>query len=424
MDFQSPTDYFPQGIPFIMEGQVVSTADPDQMGRVKIWVPSLDGENFEIEQLPWSEYASPFMGFTVDYPAGGTPVDNTSHAAYGFWAIPKVGASVLVFCLNADPAARFYFASVARLHRNRSLPVGRNFDFNGNKGPFGDAGDGEGNLNPIQPAFNNLREQFQNQLDESETLTRGFYERQVAQAKEEKDGTEGYSKNPADPSYLDPQTYCLVTPGRHALIMQDDPKYSRLRIKTAEGHQVIFDDANERIYVSTAKGKSWIEMDQDGHVHIFGSESISLRAGKDINMFADRDINIEAGRGVHVKADTDDIRFNTAKTFHVNADENIIQSACGIFDINSSKSIKITSTTNLDIRSSTSVAVTGDNSVEIKGGNSIRQSASRIDLNGPEARTAEPASCAVLSQSPSIVPGHEPWKRPTSRQKRGPNWKS
>ena len=45
-------DMFSTFMPFIMEGLVVATDDPDQMGRVKVWVPSLDGENYEIVSLP------------------------------------------------------------------------------------------------------------------------------------------------------------------------------------------------------------------------------------------------------------------------------------------------------------------------------------------------------------------------------------
>jgi hypothetical protein len=219
----------------------------------------------------------------------------------------------------------------------------------------------------------------------SQTLTRGGYERQAAQPKNEKDGTEGYSKNPGDPTHLDPQTYCITTPGRNAIIMQDDPKYARLRLKTAEGHQIIFDDANERIYVSTAMGKTWIELDQDGHVHVFGAASVSIRAGADINLTADGDINLEAGKGVHVKARGGDIRLNTSNSFHVLATANIIQSACGIYDVNA--------------------------------GGAITATGSTISLNGAAA------SCAETPQAPTVVPGHEPWTRPVSKQKRNSYWK-
>lgn len=421
--FQQASEFFHDGIPFIMEGQVVFTEDPDQMGRVKVWVPALDGENIDIQAIPWADYASPFFGFTVEYPAGGIPVKNTSHAAYGFWAIPKIGATVYVFCLNANPSHRCYFASSLRLHRNRSLPAGRNFDIDGKPGPWGDAGDGKGKLEPIQPAFDNLRQQFQDKLDASQAVTRGAYERQVAQAKNNKDGKEGYVEGAIDPDYLDPQTYCWVTPGRHAIIMQDHPKFSRLRVKTAEGHQMIFDDANERIYVSTAKGKSWFEMDLDGHIHMFSAQSISFRAGLDINFFADRDINFEAERSFHLKANTGDIRFNTAKSLHINTKEKVMISACMDIDVAGEKNIKITSLENTHLLSKKTTKISAKEGMDLNGGKHIIESAGVIHLNGPTAALATAAACSELAQAPKIVPGHEPWVRPPSPNPRGPNWR-
>ncbi len=438
---QTYVDYFKEGIPFIYEGLVVSTADPDQMGRVKVWVPALDGESFDIKQLPWAAYVSPLMGFTVDYPAGQGDTKNTSHSAYGVWAIPKVGASVVVFCLNGNAAQRCYFASMLRLHRNRSLPAGRNFDPNGKEGPWGDAGDGQGNLEPIQPAFDNLRAQFQGNLQASEAITRGAYERNAAQPKIPKDGEEGYSKNQVDPQYLDPQTYCFVSPGRHALIMQDDPQFSRLRLKTAEGNQVIFDDANERIYVSTSVGNTWIEMDKDGHVHIYGSKSISMRAGKDINMYADGDINLEADKGVNIRANSNDIKMSAQQSIQVKANKSILMSACDIFDMSSETTLKIASQSDMDILSTASMKISTTNSLDVKaggkgviqtndlginGGSAVKISAGRVDLNGPHAgtaATASEASCPVNADSPSIVPGFEPWTRPESESTRNSNWK-
>ncbi len=421
--FQSTTDYFYDAIPYIMEGQVVDVNDPDQMGRVRVWIPALDGENFNIENVPWAEYASPFMGFTVDYPAGGIPTAHDTDVAYGFWAIPKMGATVLVFCLNADPSSRFYFASTVRLHRNRSLPAGRNFDKNGKIGPFGDSGDNQGNLGNLEPAFSNLREQFQSKVDAPQAKTRGVYERQVAQPKFDKDGTEGYSKSPVD-NYLDPQTYCWVTPGRNAIIMQDDPKHARLRIKTGEGHQVIFDDANERIYVSTSKGKTWLEMDQDGHIHIFAAESISLRSGNDVNIYADRDINMVADRNMNFKTITDEIRFESANDFHLRTNENIFITACGDMDLSVERRLRIESLDDAHIYSSQrSVFISAARNIEENAKSHMIMSSKRIDLNGPEARIAGLAACARGADDPPIIPGHEPWERPAPAVPRGPNWK-
>jgi len=471
---QTPSEYYHDNIPWIMEGQVVDTNDPNQQGRVRAWIPALDGENFDINVIPWADYASPLIGFTVSYPAGEATIPNNSDAAYGFWAIPKIGATVCVFCMNGNPTARFYFASTLRLHRNRSLPAGRNTDFNSNAGPWGDAGDGKGNLNPIQPAYNNLRTQFQNKMTQSEAITRGAYENAVAQGSNNRDGSDGYTANPADPSYLDPQTYCLITPGRAGIIIQDDPHFSRLRLKTAEGHQVIFDDANERIYVSTSKGNTWFEMDVDGHINVFGAQSFSVRTGGDFNLYADGNINMEAGGGFNLICNSGDARITTAQDFQVVATQNIVQSACGIFDMTAEQEMHLTAAKDLDIRSNQGIYATGDSGVDIKSGAAINATASTgvnvggqnviisadismgikgletvlegevfmgfnspdmlatsdINLGGVEpvqdptaANTADEATCADEATAPSVVPNFEPWVRPVSSTPRGPYWK-
>lgn len=411
--------------PFIFEGQVVSNDDPDQMGRVKVWIQALDGEVFEVDQLPWAEYASMLSGFTVEMPGGTDNTKNHSHAAYGMWAIPKMGATVYVFCLGGDPSRRVYFASSWRLHRNRSMPAGRNADGFGKPGPWGDAGDGNGTLIPIEPAFSNLRDQFQNKVTDSEAITRGTYERMAAQPLFDKDGKEGYSKTPlAGENYLDPQTYCFVTPGRHALIFQDDPKYARVRVKTAEGHQIILDDVNERIYVSTAKGKSWIEMDLDGHVHIFGNSNVSVRSGKDINFTADGNINLEAGKGFNLKARGGDIRMATAKQLHVHAVGAAFIAACGNINIDGEAAIKIASADDTDFKVGGDWTCNAERGVDFKYGEKLRFDGNLVHLSGAGSRTAKKAECPKQPDSPSVVPGHEPWRRPKGEGQRGKNWKA
>ena len=364
--------------PGLIEGVVVDTADPQEMGRMKVWCPSIDGPNPNIEMLPWVTYVTPLAGQAHDYPAGNGG-KSTGPVSYGFWAVPKCGARVLIGFLYNDYNQRIYMGSFFYVHGNRSLPNGRNIE---NEAPQSDSYD------PIEPMSSNLKTQFNNDLANSIAQTRGAYERQVAQAKDDKDEKEGYQirVTPYDQAGdLDPQTYCITTPGRHAIIMHDNPKTARVRIKTAEGHQIILDDANERIYISTSRGNTWIELDLDGHVHIHGGASVSIGAGKDINLSAGGNINIAAGGNL-----------NLAATGYAH------MSACK--DISLSGDSKMNLTTG--------------GTLNLKAGPSIISTAGVIHFNGPEAETAE---CA---DKPSVVPNHEPWDRPASTAKRNTNWRA
>lgn len=362
----------------LYEGVVVDTSDPQQMGRLKVWCPSLDGDTYKVENLPWVRYVSPLGGQTMDYPAGSGAI-SPGPVSYGLWHIPKVGAQVIIGILYNDPDIRIYMGCYFPEHGNRSLPSGRNGpnENNSTPGPQSDSHD------LIEPSVGHLNDQFQGNLTAPEAITRGVYERQAAQAKTDKDGKEGYQKGVLEAG-LDPQTYCWTTPGRHSLIFQDNPETARVRVKTANGHQIILDDANERIYISTCKGKNYIELDQDGRIHIYANDNISITTAGDFNLSAKGNLNLQAG-----------------KSINLNASESFKVSACKDVSINSDKAINIASQASFDILGKTTLKLTSPG----------------LNLNGAPAL---PGACA---DKPDVIPEHEPWQRPGSKYARSSTWK-
>jgi hypothetical protein len=296
--------------------------------------------------------------------------------------VPKAGALCIVGFLYNDSNRRVYLGSYFRDHGNRSLPVGRNRSDVG-PAPLSDT------YEPIEPQNASLNAQFQGKLTASEALTRGAYERAVAQDKTHKDGAEGYQADLVQPkdagvAQYDSQSYVLTTPGRHSIIMQDNPATGRLRLKTAAGHQVILDDANERIYVSTAAGASWIELDQDGRIHAYAADSFSLSSGGSINLSAVKSVNIQAGEGVNIQAG-----------------KSLLMAGCESTHL-SGKGVNIESTAGLNILAADDLIQTGSN----------------IHLNGP---SADGATCPTV---PDTVPAHEPWTRAGSKGSRNKNWRA
>jgi phage gp45-like len=375
-----------------VEGVVKDTSDPQEMGRVKVWCPAVDGEGFKVENLPWAYYVSPLAGQVYDYPAGPAGMETPGPTSYGFWAIPKVGASVIVGFLYGDRNQRFYLGSYFPDHGNRSLPAGRNTA----TGPQSDS------YETMNPATTSLGAQFQGNLAASEAQTRGAYERQVAQAATEKTVAEGYQKDVKGVG-LDPQTYCITTPGRHSIIMQDNIENGRVRIKTAEGHQVILDDANERIYVSTAKGQTWIELDQDGRIHVYAGSDISMTTGGNFNLSAKGNVRIAAGGDVDIGA-----------SGHARI------SACSDLSLSGDAGLYATSGAGMELLAAGGTNISAGSGLNILAGGTILQTGSAIHLNGPGASKAATAPCAT---APDVLPEHEPWVRAGSKAKRNKNWK-
>lgn len=367
----------------LMEGVVVDTNDPQQMGRIKVWVPAIDGTPYDIVNLPWATYLSPMAGQTRDYPAGPEGMVTDGFVSYGWFSVPKSGALVVVGFLYGDANRRIYMGSYFRDHGNRSMPAGRN------RSDLSQVSVSD-TFDPVRPQADNLNAQFRGKLTASEARTRGAYERAVAQDKTEKDGTEGYQtdavvpKDEAGNQRLESQTHTFTTPGRHALIFQDHPSNGRIRMKTAAGHQVILDDANERIYVSTARGNTWIELDQDGRVHMYGADSVSISTGGDFNLTAAGSLNLNAGKDVNIQAGAS-LRLAGCK------DANL--SGAGL---------------NLESTSGFNILAAG----------TLLQTAANIHLNGPGAGSA---ACPV---APKIIPTHEPWTRGASKGARNKNYKA
>jgi len=378
----SPSQQGHQQIFYTTIGIVEDTNDPAQMGRVRVYCPSIDHEDHNTDDLPWTLYASPFGGAIKNMAAGPDGEVAYGPTSYGFWAVPKLGATVLVQFINGDTNYRVWTHCIYPIMGNRGLPGGRGVDITKPPqerplGPFSDS------YEDYEPAKSNLKDAG---LDKDHYFTRGGYERQVAQATTDKDGTEGYAKNPnkTDPKDLDPQTYCIVTPGHHYISMQDAPDFCRVRIKTTTGHQVLLDDTNDRIYVSTNRGKTWFEMDSDGHIHAYAAKSVSYTTDGDFNVTAVGNINLDAG---------------------------------GAINMTGAQGMNLTSGHDISLNSGCSTLITAGDNFEAGSTGPIKFKGSEIHLN------TGGTTAASVAAKPGIVPTHEPFGRPKSDEPRNKYWK-
>jgi hypothetical protein len=269
---------------------------------------------------------------------------------------------------------------------------------------------------------------------------------------------------------FDPQIYSWTSPGFHAVSMEDSPDNCRLKIRTASGHQIIMDDTNERIYISTAEGANWIEFDQDGTIDVYATHNVSIHSADDINLTSAKSIRLTAGTSIHLAA-TEEVRSTSGKETHILANTNLriqsvdkfFQEAGDTIDITSGTDTNLTvnavlnilsiDNTNLtvnsvlNILSTDATKITADG-LNLRGGGSIKQTAGRIDLNGPAAdKAAEAAEAApaktIAAFLTNRIPNHEPWGRTGTKddythvpkypyksdeigrdyKKRNPNWK-
>lgn len=429
---------------YITVGRVVDANDPHQMGRLRVVCPAFgDSENQTVANIAWAMYASPFAGATEVHRRGRSNSQTPGHVAYGMWNIPKVGSQVLVGCIDGDPSSRFWFAALYPDFLPHTMPHGR-YSYNPELGDGQPEGPVSSTEQPIAPLASNQEQAFSNvsagvpAQQSFEWRTRAA-DRQVAfvnskyigQVNEcdisevgddrniqvsEADGktftsNQGYDKSRMDPNLKptstdgvnwDSQSHSWTTPGFHAISMDDSIGNCRMRFRTTGGHQIIMDDTNERIYISTAQGKTWIEIDEKGTIDIFSEQDFSVRAKGDINFKTDKSFRVTADEGIHLKSNSE-MRLHALNDIHVRSG--------GTLRLHSLGETKIDSQASLHLITGASARITSGSTLNLSSGANMMLSAnSSIFLNGPPAQTASQAE-EKQAFVPSRVPDHEPWPR-------------
>ena len=418
---------------FITIGEVIDTNDPQQMGRVRVMCPLL-GDNGDdiVSNVPWATYVSP-LGGTTTSPSRGRKDDVTpGQIAYGMFNVPKVGSNVLIACIDADPRFRVWLGCVHDQFLTHTMPHGR-YSYkteNTPEGPFSSSED------KIQPLYDSQTEAFSGGAAEArkshEFRTRAadvsvsglgdeFVNTQESNISlmsddvevDYEDGkysnTQGYQKsrvekgtssNTGDVIY-DPQTYSWTTPGFHGLSMSDAAEHCRIRIRTTHGHQIIMDDTNERIYISTAGGKTWIEMDEVGNVDIYGERNISVHAEKDINFVAGGKFSVEAEEGIHLSTGGE-ARISAFTGVHLQSDDTVKIKGATMF---------IESDDVVDIKAAGNFIADGGGTASLLAGGNVLLTGSQVHFNGPPAPAAAGTAGIETPLPASRKPEHEPWAR-------------
>lgn len=475
---------------FMTVGSVVDTNDPQQMGRIRAVCPQWgDTWGSNVEDLPWCLYVAPFGGQTQVGTRGPGVQETQGGVSYGMWAIPKVGAQVLVMCVDGNPMTRVYMGCLYDQFTPHTMPHGR-YMYDDHP-ELEKAGDDAAPYGPysssetfIQPLAANLKQMFGSKAEKNyEYRSRGadysvshvgvdVLGQTYSKVQDDTDivhddwtSTQGYQVSRQDPfapsSYAaknyDSMTYSITTPGFHAFSMDDRQENCRVRIRTTSGHQIILDDTNERIYIATAQGNNWVELDQAGNIDVYSASRVTIRSAKEINMTSDETIRMYAKKGIHMHSD-DEVRIDAAKDIHVKSAAAIrshstastyVQSDADVH-VKAATSVYTSAATDVNVKAGSGVKIQAGSSVDINSGSNLNLQASAnlnalagatlnntagavlnllgsaivgtgatVDFNGPGADSAGPAASATDAQAAaeqkaffaSRVPDHEPWAR-------------
>lgn len=346
-------------------GEVTQTSrdDPDGFGRVKVHVfrlfPAIVPEGGNAEGEPelgsiWCQRMFP--------PVGGTGGGSSSSVTHGFAGpSPEVGNTVIVG-YTGDYNSGIVLGILPDLVRREGSTTGGAVAENpeGVAATFEPDEQGERTQRPIAPGS-------ADDLLQNDTL-RGrprFYESNIGFFTQNGSGIVATDGDP------------------------EDNTGSGVRLRTAQGSQIILDDRTGTIYMNNRSGTGWMEMNNNGDVDIYCQGTFSVRAVGGFNFHTDNNISAQADEGIYLKS----LGGGGIK----------LQAAGGNIDMTSLNDLRIT-------------AQGGELHVNT-GGNILLTSRANIHLNGPTADRADiptPANqlgnTGITESVSSRVPEAEPWR--------------
>jgi uncharacterized protein YcbK (DUF882 family) len=159
-----------------------------------------------------------------------------------------------------------------------------------------------------------------------------------------------------------------------------------MQLRTAGGAQILMDDTNGLTYVVNREGNVWIEMNRHGDLDIYSSSSINVHTEGDYNLHVGGSFNVQTGRDINMKS----------------------QGAQGIKMEASRGSFNMKCAANMNLQAD------ANGNIRIAG--NYRETAARIDMNGPAAAGAATPAVTQLAGNTNVtesvarrVPEAEPW---------------
>lgn len=393
------------------EAKVVNHLDSEYMGTIEVELlkqkssgntPGASGEKIPVR------YLSPFYGVTSFSGSSENEGYDYTQKSYGFWAVPPdIGTKVLVIFAEGDRGQGFWIGCIQDQNMNFMVPGNASTKFNqedqtkarpvAEYNKKTEAGTGNDPTQYLKPCNTDACAVLDNNglandpirgtttssaRRETPSMVFGWsspgpLDRRPGKPKVKTGETSSQIDAPAsrltgttivmddgDPSMYRqgpaktmPSVYKTLEAGGDPMW----PMNEHFRIRTRTGHQLLFHNAEDIVYLAHGSGDSWIEMTANGKIDIYSKDSISIHTENDFNFKADRDINIEAGNNINLKA-------GNQMAIETKANWTVKCGADGMLTCTGSSNIKSAA---------------------------HKETADRIDMNGPPAAEASAAPVPV-----------------------------
>ena len=452
-------------------GIVTNHLDPTYMGALEVSIIDATQSTVDLQNQTYVvQYCSPFMGATSVSFEGNNSADYESvQKSYGFWGVPPdLGATVMCIFINGNRNAGYWIGCVQDQFQNHMIP-GYAASQNVEISPEDEAKYGTRYL-PVAEFHKKSRKDASEDSQDINTpnkynkpIFKPFADRLLAQGllgdpvrgpttssarREVPSAVFGISTpGPIDPNskqksnglkYNDtPIDIPVGRLGGSSFVMDDGDKDGQnelVRIRTRTGHQILFHNTHDLIYIANSKGTAWIELTSAGKIDVYAADSVSIHSETDFNFRADRDINIEAGRDMNIsvtgsyqldivndftlivegngkiaitgdydKTTDGDYKNTVSGDSHVGVGGSIYQTALDETHVRTGSVMFIESGTDYNLVVGKDYKLQATGSTNITSVHHI-ESAGTIDMNGPAAAKPKPTDAAYTAEIPSGLP--------------------
>lgn len=316
----------------ILIGVVKENTHPTRSGVLSVFIPTFGYDEADRAQWLQVRYCTPFFSRTNVLDPSNTSVSNKNPSGF-IYPCPDIGTRVLVFFPEGRTSQGYWFACVPDIYMLQGLPESSYSDKV--NGPAGVINDKEHDVTKITNFFSLERNVDTHKLSYltkqglQDDMIRGIssssytrespseiigitskgrrINRQGIDLKEDSSLIETLRTAPETLSKE--QISLLRTPlarnPGHAIILDDgdlEGNNHLIRIRSANGHQILLHDTEELIYIGNSSGTVWIQLSKEGQVDVFAEDSVNVRS-KNINFHADENIKFHAGNTIQMVAE-------------------------------------------------------------------------------------------------------------------------
>lgn len=448
--------------PYPYIGIIKKNLDPTRSGRLKVFIPDLGGDATNPQSWYTVSYASPFMGTTNTSRDGNrvpSPTNSFTNVAhtYGMWMIPPdLEVEVIVMFIGGDPN-RGYWVGCVNSNLSKHMMPGLAGSLNVDGGLTGASDETKktyrkGMQVPVvefnendKTAFNKSAfynnpkpiHEYQYSVLKEQGLDRDPIRGAVSSSSQRETpsnvfgiSTPGRPANDLaeDPRFIskvlsgeisESQYHTPTRKGGHSFVMDDGSTIGAdqmIRLRTSAGHQIMMHDTANMLYISHAKGTTWIEMTDTGSLNIYSKGSINLRTEASLNFHSDGSMNFNAGGSFNVKVGGK-TTIDTGSTFNLLAGSAINLGAGTSFGLKADSAVNIEAGTGTSIKSATKIALTAPSILENSGGDVTVAKPAELPMKQlndtvyDETLGLYVVKLKALNTIVSIAPSHEPYPR-------------